>query len=279
MQTTLAKNSRVGDDWIRQVYSMCPPQMAKDAQGNQNGNVLTGPVRLAFTDGVFKKVPKMHGEQPAADGSNMTFGCTILFPQCTDMSVFWQIYCDIANREFPGSYNPNATPWPFPSLIPPWRDQGEKNFDGFMPGNKFMNVKSLYKPTVLDTAYNPIVNEDLIYSGVWAIVALQPFAGGKNTPKKGPMWGLQSIVKIGDDDNLGAGAPDPRSLYGGVNLGGLAPPVGGVAAAFAGMPQGGAPAMPGAQATAQVMGAGYGQPNAPAMPGVAPGGFNPNEFM
>jgi hypothetical protein len=276
MQTTLMADSSVGDDWIRNVYAACPPQMAKDAQGNQNGNILTGPVRLAFTEGVFKKIPGMKGEEPRPDGSNMKHRVRILFTAIHDMSLFWQIYCDIANREFPGSYNPNAAPWPFPSLVPPWRDQGETaQYSGHQAGSKFINANSSYKPHVLDTAYNPIVNEDMIYAGCWAIVALQPFAGGKGTPKKGPMWGLQSIVKIADDEKLGGGMPDPKSLYGGVNLGGIVPPLGGEQNAFANMPpQGSPPAMPGVPAQ-QLMQGGYGQHNAPASPQQ---GFNLNDF-
>jgi len=276
MNTTIVPNSKIGDEWIRQAYAACPPQLARDKNGNLNGNVLTGPVRLSFTDGIFKKVTKMQGEQPLPDQSNMTYGCTILFPQITDMSIFWQVYCQIAQKDFPNSYNPQTGQ--FVGLVPPWRDQGEKQFDGYRAGSMFMNVKSKnYKPAVTDTAFNPIVNEELIYPGCWAIVALQPYAGGQGTPKKGPMFGLQAIVKIADDEKLGGGAVPPDQLFGGTNLTSIAPPLGGVAGVFAGMPnqQPQMPGMPGQQAVNQIMGAGYGQTNAP----VQPPGFDMKDFM
>lgn len=283
VQTTLMRNSSVGDDWIRAAYAACPMQMATDAQGNQNGNIITGPVRLQFADGVFHKVVKMKGQQPLPDGSNMTFQCGMLFTPLHDLSIMWNIYVAIANAEFPGSYNPQSTNGNyFPSLLPPWKNQADKagQFDGFTPGAMWINPRSGYKPIVVDIRQNPIVDESAIYAGCWAICAISAFAGGKGTPQKGPMWGLQSIMKIADDDKLGGGAPNVQDLYGGVNIGAIAPPVGGVQQAFANMPNqqpGLPPPMPGMPNTSPqgIMGAGYGQHNAPAAPPVDPSA----EFM
>lgn len=249
MTTTMMRDSTVGDAWIRTVYDANPPHVMED------GNVWTGPVRLAFTDGVFKKVPKMKSDPNSAH----VHMCNLLFPPIADMSALWEVYAKIAQANFPENpYNTHMQQ--FTGLVPPWRDQAEKpQYSGFTPGCNFIIPKSGYKPAVVDTQLNPIVNEDAIYAGVWAYCVINCYAGGKGTPKKGPMWGLSSIMKIGDDKQLGGAAPDPQTLYKGMKQ--ITPPVGGAAAAFANRPPqgGGQPAMPGAGA---VTAGGYGQANA-----------------
>jgi hypothetical protein len=261
VQTTLIRDSQVGDDWIRQAIAACPVQFAMDANGNKNGNILTGPVRLAFTDGLFQEVQMMTGDPNSRKG----YGCTILFTPLHDMSLFWQEYVRIAQSDFAQNFNPQLGQ--FVGLVPPWRDGGEKmNLAGYTQGAPFMNVKSGYAPSVVDSRMNPIVDPKQVYAGCWAIVSLQPFAGGKGKPKRGPMFGLQSVMKIADDTNLGGAAPDPRSMFGGVKP--IAPPTGGAAQAFA--QPGMQPQMPGPGAVNQLMQGGYGQAAAPGAFGAMP---------
>lgn len=247
--TTIMKDSTVGDAWIQAVYAANPPHIMED------GNVFTGPVRLAFTDGIFKMVKKMKSDV----NSKEAYMCNLLFPPMADMTPLWAKYCEIAQKEFPD--NPYVQSRnQFVGLVEPWRDGAEKPaYSGFTPGCNFIIPKSGYKPAVIDMALNPIVNEDAIYAGVWAYCVIQPYAGGKGKPKKGPMWGLLSIMKIGDDQPLANASPDAAVLYKGVKA--ITPPAGGAAAAFAAKapPPGGPPAMPGAGA---VMAGGYGQQHA-----------------
>ncbi len=267
--TTIMRDSQVGDDWIRQVCAQNPPQFVVDAAGNKTGNILTGPVRLAFTDHVFNKGRKMDTDPNSVEA----WGVTVLFPppSVCDMSIFWQEYCRIAQSEFP--QNPwNPTTNSYNGLVPPWRDQGEKmQFGGYNAGSPFMNLWSGYKPAVVDTRMNPIVDESQIYGGVWAIVGVSIFAGGKGKPKRGPMFGLQSIMKIADDTNLGGAAPDPRALFSGVK--GVVPPTGNAAQAFGNLPPNAPPAM-GAAGVQQVYG---GMP--PAQPGPAVADDDISQFM
>lgn len=141
-----------------------------------------------------------------------------------------------------------------------YRDQGEKaQFSGFTPGAKFINVSSKYKPVIVDARMNPIVDEKQIYAGCWVIVAVNTYASGIGTPRKGPRFGLQTIMKIADDKSLEGAAPDPRAMFAGAKI---TPPAGPVAQQFGQQPM----PQPGQQfghaAVQQVYG---GIPQAPAM--------------
>ena len=265
MTTTMVKDSIVGDDWIRQTMQNVPIQKIIDpATGNWNGDFLTGPVRLAF-DSLF--------ELPAAkpNQQNPKFGAMILFPPGVDFALLYEEYYKHCGQTFPECYVPPQPGYAggYPGLHSPFRDQAEKiKFGGFTPGCTFMTVTSKYKPPVVDTRYNPIVDRSKVYPGVWAICAINAYPYGKNPPqpKKGVAFGLQSVMIIGDDTKFGGGGPDATKQFAGVQGRIAAPivrpgvaanmPVGapGAPAPAAGIPgytvAGGMPAQPGQVAPA-----------------------------
>jgi hypothetical protein len=86
---------------------------------------------------------------------------------------------------------------------------------------------------VVDRNNNGIIDPSRVYPGVWAIVAVNPYASGKNFARKGPRFGLQAIQLIADDTNLAGSPPDPKTLFAGVNI---TPPVTAPAAGFGAAP-------------------------------------------
>lgn len=234
MSSTMAKDSIVGDDWIRQTMQAVPIQRIVDpATGQFAGDILTGPVRLAFCDSLWE-LPA-----PTPQTQNPKHGATILFPTGQDFSILHEEYYKICGQVFP-EYYVNGQ---YHGLQSPFRDQAEKiKFTGFTPGAVFMTCTSKYKPPIVDTRYNPIVDRNKVYSGVWAICAIRAYSYGKNPPqpKKGVAFGLQSVMIIGDDTKLAGGGPDVTKQMAGV-AGKINAPVvrPGIAA---GMPMAGAPA-------------------------------------
>jgi hypothetical protein len=232
MSTTVMRDSSIGDDWIKRVCEMNPSQSITDPNtGQPTGNILTGPVRLAFCD-LFTPGKPMNANEEGK------YGTQALFTPYTDFSAMYNAYYEICGREFADYYDSGTQQ--YHGLHSPFRDQSEKlKLGGYTPGLVFMTLSSKFKPPIVDLRMNPIVDESRVYPGVWAILSINAYAFGKNPPqpKKGVSFGLQSVMIIADDDSFGGGAPDPKGQFGGVNV---QPPQGQPGAMF-GQP-GGVPA-------------------------------------
>lgn len=214
MTTTIVRDSIVGDDWITRTMQSVPIQrVINQTTGEPTGDILTGPVRLAFCN-LFELPPKQQGQQ-----SEPKYGSAILFPPGADLTIMYEEYYKACGQTFPDYYD--AGTQQYHGLNSPFRDQAEKlKFGGFTPGGVFMTCTSKYKPPITDTRHNPIVDPNKVYPGVWAICSINAYTYGKNPPqpKKGVAFGLQSVMIIGDDTQFGGGAPDPKETFAGVNV-------------------------------------------------------------
>lgn len=210
MSTTVVRDSIVGDAWIQQTAASVPIQKVIDQEtGQPTGDLLTGPVRLAF-DTLFE-LP-----QPTAQMQNPKYGAAILFTPYADFSLIYEEYYNICAQNFADRYD--AATQQYYGLHSPFRDQAEKaKFGGFTPGCVFMTVTSKYKPPVVDARGNPIVDPSKVYPGVWAICGINAYANlpdRQNPAKKiGVGFGLQSVMIIGDDTKFGGGAPDANKMF------------------------------------------------------------------
>lgn len=208
MTTTVMKNSQVGDQWIQDMSRLNPVQRVVDDKGSVTDSILSGPVRLAFTDSLFTAKPQMKKDPT----SKLKHSVTMLFTPYTVFDLYWEDYYKVAASDFASHYNPEARQ--YYGLDNPIYDQGTKmKYPGFTPGLMAMNVSSNFKPHIVDPQGNLIVDERRVYPGVWAIVATNRYASGKQAPRKGPRFGLQTIMIIGDDAVLASGAPDPKMQF------------------------------------------------------------------
>lgn len=80
----------------------------------------------------------------------------------------------------------------------------------------YLNAKSSTRPGIVDKKKVPIVDEEEIYSGVWAVVSVTFFGYDKNG-NKGVACGLNNIMKFKDDEHLG-GRTSAESDFGDVNF-------------------------------------------------------------
>jgi hypothetical protein len=207
-ETTIMRDSAVGDAWIKECYAANPVQRVLDAAGNPTPNLLSGPVRLTFCDALFEAKPQMRSDPT----SKKKFGTGILFTPFTDLALFWEEYYKVCASDFAKEWNPHVGAY---QVDNPISDQALKagKYSGFTPGLMTTTLTSDYKPPIVDIRGNPVVDESKVYPGVWAIVSCNSYASGKNFPKKGPRFGLQTIMLIADDKPLSGGAPDPRSQF------------------------------------------------------------------
>lgn len=193
--------SKMTDDWVRDVLARNPCLKL------DNGNVRTCPFRASFPN-IFEK------GKPIAPNPEGKYGTTLLFPAIADLSVLRAEATAVAFAKWPGLKDGSLKM----SLHTPFRDQAEKQqFEGYSPGSIFMTATSERQPPCVDTRLAPVVDRNKVYPGVWAIATLRCYDFDKGV-KKGVTFGLQSIMIIADDTQLGGGGSDPTQDYAGINI-------------------------------------------------------------
>lgn len=83
----------------------------------------------------------------------------------------------------------------------PLRDGDDKE-DEVFNGHFYLNAKSSTRPGVVDRNKVPIVDEEEMYSGVWAYVSVT-FFGYDVSGNRGVACGLNNVMKFKDDEHLG----------------------------------------------------------------------------
>lgn len=81
-------------------------------------------------------------------------------------------------------------------------DEKERDDDGIYEDNFYLNAKCSTRPGIIDKHKVPIVDEDEMYSGVWAIVSVT-FYGYDVSGNRGIACGLNNVMKFKDDERLG----------------------------------------------------------------------------
>lgn len=210
------RNSRVTADWIRNACTFNPVKKLLDpATGQFAGNYSTGPVRLSWTQHLFKA-------QKGDDG-NEKFSVTALFPPGVDLTPLIVAANEAGYQGYPDNMTAGGFQWA--GLQSPWHDQLEKanKYKGYTPGAWYFNAGTYFAPRIVDPNMNDIVDEKRVYPGVWAILAVNAYPYGHRPKpgrptKKGVSFGLQSTVIICDDEVLGGGGLDPKKAFAGINI-------------------------------------------------------------
>jgi hypothetical protein len=227
VETTVMRNSSVGDAWIQELASKNPIQWVSDENGNRTANVLSGPVRLNYPCVLNKRKE----EAKQADGSmalvETRFDTQILFTPYADFSASSPIM-ELYNAQLAMDCQDfrDPTTGQYFGLHSPFRAQADKsvgkNSNGYTPGAQFITLSTHFKPLVVDTRMNPIVDESKVYAGVWAICSMNAYSYGikTNQKTKGIGFGLITAMILADDDNLAGGpvAVDPKAQFGGVKV-------------------------------------------------------------
>lgn len=173
----------------------------------KENKVIFGPCRLSYTH-VFNRY-NPDGDQ--ADGKYMT---NVLIPK-DEKETIEAINKAIAEAKKQAIVNKWGGKEP-KKLDMPLRDGDEKDDENY-EGHLFVNAKSNTRPGIVDRKKVPIVDEEEVYSGVWAIVSVTFFGYDKNG-NKGVACGLNNIMKFKDDEHFG-GRVSAESDFGDVDLG------------------------------------------------------------
>ena len=199
-------------EWIKRAWEKNP--CAKLS----NGDVRTGPVRLSFPQ-LFKP-----GKDRIINGVTVPgkYGAVLLFPSGADLSVLRAEATKVALGKWPTAGQPGG-----PKLFNPIRDQdidgkgqpGEADrYAGYVKGNMRIGANANQRVQVVDRNLAPVVDETKAYPGVWAIVTLGCFTF-EQQGNKGPTFGLQNVMLVADDTNIGGtAAANPREAFAGVSI-------------------------------------------------------------
>lgn len=197
----LMNSTKMSDEWIVDALKRNPCVKL------DNGNIRTCPVRLSFPN-IFQKGKAIE------EGKEPKYGATLLFPKDADISVLRAEATAVAYAKWPQLQQGQSVG----ALHSPFKDQGDKSqFEGYTPGNICVSAYADRKPPAVDARLAPLVDEARIYPGVWAIVTLRCFDFDVKV-KKGVSFGLQSVMIIADDTQLGGGGSDPAADYAGINI-------------------------------------------------------------
>lgn len=158
---------------------------------NEN-KVVFGPCRLSYTH-VFNKY---NPDGSDADGKYMT---NVLIPK-DEKETLDAIRGAIETAKKQAIVSKWGGKEP-KKLDMPLRDGDEKDDDVYAD-HFYVNAKSNTRPGIVDKDLTPIVDEEEIYSGVWAYVSVT-FYGYDVSGNRGIACGLNNIKKFKDDDKLG----------------------------------------------------------------------------
>lgn len=178
---------------------MIDPKVTNDTK------VVFGPCRLSYTHVFAKYSPDGDGE-----GKFMT---NILIPKSEKKTIEAIKKAIEAAKKAAivakwGGKEPKK-------LDLPLRDGDDKE-DEVYEDHFYLNAKSSTRPGVVDKKCVPIVDEEEVYSGVWAIVSVT-FYGYDVSGNRGVACGLNNIMKYKDDDHLG-GRVSAEADFGGMGF-------------------------------------------------------------
>lgn len=158
----------------------------------KSGNWITPKARFSFVN-VFKPGKAMDGNEPK-------FGVTLLFDKDADFSLAKKMCQDALLEKFGAEKLQNEA---FKKkLRTPFRDQGEKEFDGYVAGCIFITATSKQKPSVVDANGADILEERDVFSGCYGRASLRAFAYDQKG-NVGVAFGLQNVQKLADGEPFG----------------------------------------------------------------------------
>ncbi len=155
--------------------------------------VVFGPCRLSYTH-VFTKYA------PDGDTDNGKYMTNVLIPKSEKQTIkALQQAIEAAKKAGIVSKWGGKEP---KNLEMPLRDGDTDKDDEVYEDCFFINAKSSTRPGICDKNKNPIVDEEEIYSGVYAYVSVSFYPYDKNG-NRGIACGLNNIMKFKDGERLG----------------------------------------------------------------------------
>jgi hypothetical protein len=130
--------------------------------------------------------------RPRAEGGAAVYSCSLIFDPAQQKTPAYKALQDAciaaARKEWGDNVNLKGVGMPF-------RDAGEKEYDGYHPGHVFISPWSKNKPGVVDVNRQDVHLPEEVWSGQLVRANVTPFAW-THTGRKGVSFGLNHIQII-----------------------------------------------------------------------------------
>lgn len=174
----------------------------------KNGNMITPLFRAAF---VSLLQPKAVGGKNADPNAEKKYGLTMIFPKGTDHKALQAEIMAIAREKW-GEKAEGIIKKQEASDKRIFKDGSEmaERYAGFEEGVPYLNASNKEKPGLVGTKGAPdgtpvaITEENVFYSGCYAIASLKPYCWD-NKFGKGVSLSLQNVQMIAEGERLGGG--------------------------------------------------------------------------
>lgn len=161
-------------------------QSSQAAKPKDPRHVVTGECRLNYAH-VF-------APRSGPNGGKEGYSVTLVFKPGSDMTKLRNA-AHAAAREKWGDKMPKQLRSPFRSC------SDREGQEGFEPGGIFITARSENKPGLVDQGMNPILSNDVLYSGCFVRASLRSFAYDFQG-NKGVSFALLNLQKMKDGDRL-----------------------------------------------------------------------------
>lgn len=154
------------------------------------GNVITPDFRVSFPFAFRPQKAMQEGAEPK-------YSVVMLFKKGENLDALKKAAKEAAVEK----WGADQSKWP-KNLRLPFRDQGEKEFEGYEAGAICVTATSRQKPGLVNAKNEDIINEADFYAGCYARASVRAFAYDK-AGNRGVAFGLQNIQKLRDGEPLG----------------------------------------------------------------------------
>lgn len=151
-------------------------------------NVMTPEFRLSYPNLLQPRLNDLNGK--------MEYSVVALFPKGADLKALKAE----ATRAIHEKWGTDQTKWP-KNLRSPFRDQGEKDSEGYEAGAVFLNLKSNNKPGIVDANLQPIIDPSQVYAGCYGRATVRAYSYSQKG-NNGVAFGLQNFQKTRDGESL-----------------------------------------------------------------------------
>lgn len=175
---------------------------------NEGRTVVFGPCRLSYTH-LFTKY------SPDGDTDSGKYMTNVLIPKGEKETVK-AIEGAIEAAKKTGIISKWDGKEPKKVDLPLRDGDTDKEDDDIYAGHYYINAKCANRPGIVDKHRSPIVDEDDVYSGMWAIVSVT-FYPYNVSGNKGVATGLNNVMKTKDDERLG-GRTSAENDFSGIDM-------------------------------------------------------------
>lgn len=130
--------------------------------------------------------------RPRAESGDPVFSCSLLFDPKQQKSPAYKALQEACVAAAKKEWGDNV---PLKLIKMPFRDAGEKTYDGYQEGHTFISPWSKNKPGVVDANREDILVPDEVWSGQLVRANVVPFAWS-HSGKRGVSFGLNHLQVI-----------------------------------------------------------------------------------